>query len=938
MRTGDMTGANRPFGRLTISRSQIESFTSNRPGPWRSLILDRQRRHPEIPYVKSIEISRSIGQDAATATIVIYNDYNAPDDWHPEGLDTGIYRAGYRAPDRGMQPSVTAPSVYGVTDEYPTNWSYPPVGSNEHESSVRFNHRLFLPNRIIRTYQGYGSDNFDEFGNQIWHKEAEYVHPRDDSKLALTGTWLIDSAVFSTNDGVVTIQCRDFAKLLLEQVVYPPMIPMERFPLVYCPTRPPSGQEGDTSSNRAGGYSRSSNDPWFGRGASVHGHRPQHAFDGKSGTYWLSVGNSGPRRGWSFEWIETETGGNEVNEISLHTQGSGYLCYVSVMEGGSWQGSRTVPYQPQSRPAYPNGADINFVKRVTLGSTKTTIELPRTYKAQRVRVCFTNLWNSGIGPFPFRAAVRDFTVRYHREDTFDPGTEGKPGHIDDWSEAIKELVSWAGLTWVDKTQSVLPDMLLGQTTKDRYGLRAWGDFEYLGAGPIECTPGDFFLNKSFMEAINTIKDFLGCIFYIDEEGGAIFRLPNMFGGGNFITDLSNEYLASMYAALFSLHIYNSPDSSGLITRGQMAAIVLRFFEHFGYEIPEYSGDAFPDVSGHTHHKEISRLADLDIVIGFKDGNYGPDETLLRGEAAVILVRAAEWAASTTIPTPSNQIYPDVGDHVYQTSIRKAHEAGLMIGYTDRLFRPNDGLSRLHSAETLYNLAEFLGLDLPEVTVPEEYLPRTWPIEFHENANLVEYSLTFDDSQVRSEVLVVGESPDTNATNPVAAGYVLGKNPITGGVSRIDFSDVLGGQNRLLLVPGDASRGFETQEECQRMAELVALFILFTYRKSTIQAPAHPGLQLDDQVRVFERTTHEYNVQYVAGINTRMDLDTGEYMMDVTTHWLGDDPDHEWFVDKSTLTPAVKQLPAIIKRLGDVERPPPGPGGQGSDPSDVGVEL
>jgi hypothetical protein len=100
-----------------------------------------------------------------------------------------------------------------------------------------------------------------------------------------------------------------------------------------------------------------------------------------------------------------------------------------------------------------------------------------------------------------------------------------------------------------------------------------------------------------------------------------------------------------------------------------------------------------------------------------------------------------------------------------------------------------------------------------------------------------------------------------------------------------------------------------------MAELTALFILFTYRQGTATIPAHPGLQLDDQVRIFERSTFELNIHYVSGISSKHDLASGSYTMDLTTHWLGKDPNTDWFVNKAQLTPAVKSLPAILMRIG-----------------------
>lgn len=187
--------------------------------------------------------------------------------------------------------------------------------------------------------------------------------------------------------------------------------------------------------------------------------------------------------------------------------------------------------------------------------------------------------------------------------------------------------------------------------------------------------------------------------------------------------------------------------------------------------------------------------------------------------------------------------------------------------------------------------------------------QTHPIELHENVNLLSYELVIDDSAARSEVLVIGKEPDIMAKSYLAGGFVLT------GEDRMPFKDLLKGQIRPVILPGDATKNFETEAECQRMAEMVAVRILFTLRKGTAQIYGHPGLHIDDQVRIFERVTNENNIHYVSGIKSTMDLDMGTYTMDLTTHWLGRDPDTDWFLDRQTMTPMIAQLPAIAERIG-----------------------
>lgn len=763
-RSGRMIGPDRPVCRVTFQKRRQKQTYTTRPGPWRHIFFgDDDPPETEIEQViQNVHISRAIGQDAATVTITITNDHPG----EPDGSSPITGNKGYLTFDRGTTSKVAKTSVYalgdintfpsyGFEDTYPvinnsnyddryaTSWLYPP---NIYQD-------VLIPNTLLYVYQGYGSDNFDENNNIRRSDDASYISPASDQQLVLRGVFMIDNIVYDAV-GSITVQGRDVAKLLLDQVIYPPMLPLDRFPLIYCPGVKASG--GDKVGKNVAKFSASSVDVYFGKNASLYGHRGSDAFDTRPDTYWLSIGNQEPNAGYSYEWIEATTGGSDVNEISLNLVGTNYTIFACVMENGVWQGTDVVPYDPNNPNSFPNGSNTNYVLRTTSGSqTKIVITLPRTYKAQKVRVTFTDLWDSGLGPYRTRAAVREMVVRFAIRTPKIASTVHKPGYITDWSEAVKELCGWGGLTWYD-TYPAPTDYLIGDEKITGKNCRIWGDFENLGAGPIICTPGDFFLNKTFMDGIRTICDFLGCIFYIDESGGAVFRLPNIFSGGNFINDPLRE---------------------------------------------------------------------------------------------------------------------------------------------------------------------------TDVNTDEAYRRRQWPIEFHENANLKSYQVAIDDSQVRSEVLVVGELPNVNHDSYVAGGYVLGFNPIDGTTSAINFHNVLAGQQRLFMVPGDQTVLFKTEEECQRMAEMIGLFILFTYRKGNLTAPCHPGLQLDDQVRIFERVTNESYVHYVSAIDDTFDLHTGAWDMSVTTHWLGEDPDTQWFLNKNQLTPAVAKLPSVIRRIGAEAGDTTGLGGQ-----------
>ena len=722
---GDFVGQRRPVGRVTFQDLSLGETFSSRPGPWRHLITTSNPALATELQVNNISINASTGQDAATCSLDMDNVRQGQYVW--EGDDEDPFGVGALSFSRG-EKGVAVTSIYGDEAEFPTDWGYAP---NAHA-------RLLTPNVVVRTYQGYGSSNFDEDGYARMPDEVGYVHPSDDAKLVLTGTWLIDR--IRITGGVegpsIAIEMRDLAKLLIEQPVYPPAIPLDRFPLIYCPI--PEDRESNSSERKIGkNVARyhscaSAAHARYGSSGKVAGHRGQDAFDGKPGSYWLGHSYTSARAAYSYEWLQAKCGKNKINEVYIHTKKTGYVCYISVYEDGQWQGSKTIPYSSAGHD-HGHGANIKYVKRVSIGdSSKAKVRLPKSYKAQYVRLTFTNLQYFEEGPFyHYRVAVRDVRVYHSRtiEKTEIIKAQIKPGDIEDWSHAVKELVSWAGFTWVNAPDA---DPLLG-TSKSGQPLRAWGDFENLGAGPIVCTPGDYFLNKSFAEAVRQIADFIGAIFYVDHTGGAQFRMPNVLDSGNFIPD-------------------------------------------------------------------------------------------------------------PTSPNPAARI-------------------------------------------------------------------DTHPIELHENVNLLSYELVTDDSQARSEIMVIGKEPDIMAKSYLAGGFLLT------GDNRMPFKEMLKGQLRPTALPGDATKGFATIEECQRMAEMVAVRILFSLRKGSAKILAHPGLHIDDQVRIFERVTNENNIHYVSSIKSDMNLAEGTYTMDLTTHWLGRDPETDWFLDRYVLTPMINQLPALIERLG-----------------------
>jgi hypothetical protein len=69
--------------------------------------------------------------------------------------------------------------------------------------------------------------------------------------------------------------------------------------------------------------------------------------------------------------------------------------------------------------------------------------------------------------------------------------------------------------------------------------------------------------------------------------------------------------------------------------------------------------------------------------------------------------------------------------------------------------------------------------------------------------------------------------------------------------------------------------------------------MFHYKRSRVTIPGYPKIQVDDQIRIYERVTSETYYHYVTGITSNYDADTREWTYTLDTHWLGTNPSTDW---------------------------------------------
>jgi hypothetical protein len=657
----------------------------------------------EIRNIRSISWTRSVDQEVADCTIEVWNGGHTP-------INSGSYadelsNPGYYTPNRGGS-------------SFSAQW--------HQERNEYFG--LLMPDNIIRTYEGYGdSDTVPNLN----------IPPELDQNLVQTGTWIIDSVTMSES-GQMSIKCRDLGRILLDQMFIQPVVPKDFWHYDWVNWGEPP-KVANLATKLKVKAQDSSNTPWIGNSLThnVAGHKLQHAFDGDPSTYWLSIGNDRPSRRFAYEWVQCSVNNQTVSEVRFRARKKGYTAYISVKTAAGWQGVKSINYHEDG--IGQNGADIKYVKTTVVDTESwVTVKFKAIAKVQAVRVTFGNLQDFRIGTYHYRAGIRDVEV-------YSPGTTtaGKvkkgpagsnPGKYNDYTDIIKLLCGWAGFFWpkgghqrdcLGNFHTVSPlheDPVLGRGTKGRI----WGDFQDTNSnGPVPLS-FDTFDKKTLMDAIISIRDTLGFLFYIDELGSVQWRLPNRFDRGNWRTTLSDN------------------------------------------------------------------------------------------------------------PGRTKQV----------------------------------------------------------VTIDEK---RT----------LITLSATLSSANVREAFFVGVANALLEDGGTEIGAYAPGFNPNPTGLRRI---------------AGWTDSNFTTQAEAELMADMLSLAHLFRYRTDRVRIQGYPKIQIDDQVRLLERTTSEGHLHYVRSISSTLDVTSGEYYYDLETMWLGEDPKAVWLFKPEQLYHATAAQLQVLKNTPAMDGP------------------
>ncbi|PZD97764.1 hypothetical protein DNH61_00420 [Paenibacillus sambharensis] len=115
-----------------------------------------------------------------------------------------------------------------------------------------------------------------------------------------------------------------------------------------------------------------------------------------------------------------------------------------------------------------------------------------------------------------------------------------------------------------------------------------------------------------------------------------------------------------------------------------------------------------DVAGHWAEQDITAWTDKQLITGYKDGSFKPNQSITRAEFITLLNRVFGFKSEGTAA------FADLSESSYfYGEVKKAVAAGYISGYSDGTFKPEKPISREEAAVILYRVFELQGTSSEE---------------------------------------------------------------------------------------------------------------------------------------------------------------------------------------------------------------------------------
>ena len=194
----------------------------------------------------------------------------------------------------------------------------------------------------------------------------------------------------------------------------------------------------------------------------------------------------------------------------------------------------------------------------------------------------------------------------------------------------------------------------------------------------------------------------------------------------------------------------SVQPEGDITRAEVATIFFRLLTDESRNEYWSQTNPYSDVSADDwFNNAVSTLTNAGVLDGYEDGTFKPNGNITRAEFATITARFFEATYD------GENLFPDIEGHWAQDYINEAANAGIVNGYEDGTFRPQQYITRAE-AVTMVNRTIDRHPDadhlLEDMIVWPDNPETAWYYEqVQEATNSHEYTMNTDDEQNPYEI-------------------------------------------------------------------------------------------------------------------------------------------------------------------------------------------
>lgn len=159
---------------------------------------------------------------------------------------------------------------------------------------------------------------------------------------------------------------------------------------------------------------------------------------------------------------------------------------------------------------------------------------------------------------------------------------------------------------------------------------------------------------------------------------------------------------------------------------------------------------FSDIRAHWGANFIVQLTNAGIVRGFADNTFRPNQAITRAEYAALLVKAFN-----PVPKQPARTFADVPANFWASAvIQQAYRAGFFAGYPDGTFKPNQPILRQDVLVSLVRARGFVNTDTANVSV----------LNFYTDANqIAQYAR--DEVAKATELTIVVNHPTLKQLRP-----------------------------------------------------------------------------------------------------------------------------------------------------------------------------